>query len=116
MYAHFLGAQLRPDYTDEACRIYNEVLLERHRQARGYAASMLLTDLDTGKILLVGFWNSESDVTSHRTSGGLLADIEAFRGVLAAPPLTEVYEVTSVNSLRQVPDRGCPAAAYRSAL
>jgi hypothetical protein len=108
MYAQVIGAQLQPQKHDEACGIYNEVVLPSLKQSTGYAASLFMSDLDTGKALLMVVWRSETDLTAQFTNGRHQQRVVAFGNVLVAPVLTEVYELTAVDALARLSDRRCP--------
>jgi hypothetical protein len=107
MYAELLIAQIRPDAEDRACAVYREQMLPPLKEAPGYDASFLLTDLDVGKAVMIVIWETEADVTAERTNGNLQRRIALLSDVLAAPVLTEVYELTSADALSTIPDSKC---------
>jgi hypothetical protein len=107
MFVELLIAQLQPETIDRACQVYREEMLPPLKETDGYDASFLLTDLDVGKAVLMIIWDCEADVTAQRTNGNLQHRIAQLSDVLAAPVLTEVYELTSADALAELPNIGC---------
>ena len=93
MFARVVTVQVQPGKTDEAVRIYEDSVVPAGRQQKGNAGYMLLTDPNTGKGISVALWDTEADVKASEASGFLQQQLAKFASVLAAPPVTEHYEV-----------------------
>ena len=80
--------QIRPGKMDEAIRTYEDSTVPRVRGRQGSTGALVLTDRDTGKVIVISLWASEDDVHASGPSG----DID---DISVGPPTQEIYEVST---------------------
>ena len=93
MFARVVTVQVQPGKTDEAVQIYQDSVVPAGKQQKGHAGYILLADRNTGKGISIGLWETEADMKAGEASGFLQQQLAKFASVLAAPPVTEHYEV-----------------------
>jgi heme-degrading monooxygenase HmoA len=86
MYARVNYRQIPPGKMDEAVRVYREVTGPDRRAQPGFQQGLILTNRDTGKLIALAFWASETDMKEASPSGHVNA-------VAGGPPEREEYEV-----------------------
>ena len=94
MYARVVTTQIQPGKFDEAIRLFQDSVVPAAKQAKGFKSIWLLTDRNTGRGLAVSLWATEADRTASETSGYFQEQLAKFGDLIAAPPVTEYYEVS----------------------
>ncbi len=94
MYARVTFAPFLPDKMDDAVRLFRDSYLPNAAQQKGNQGGYLLLDRSTGKGIAISLWETEADMaaaeaTSHRQA------LAMFKDFVAAPPVTENYEVSA---------------------
>jgi len=62
MHARSGAFRLSPDRVDDAIRAFEDEQLPRYKEQGGYKGFTLLANRQTGQVLGVSFWESESDL------------------------------------------------------
>ena len=62
MHARSGAFNLSPDKVEDAIQLFREEYLPRYREQSGYKGFTLLANRDTGKVMGISFWESESDI------------------------------------------------------
>ncbi len=62
-------------------------------QQPGFRGNMTLVDRRTGKVIIVGLWETEADLQATMDAHNAGHEDVARRGVWSAPPTVEVFEV-----------------------
>ena len=94
MYAGVVVIQVLPGKMDEGIRIYQDSVVPAAKEQKGYKAHYLLTDRKSGKCISIALWETEADMTAGESSGHYQQQLAKFKGIFAAPPVREDYEVT----------------------
>jgi quinol monooxygenase YgiN len=84
--------QVHPDKVDELIRAYEE--MTRATEAQGLMGARLLTNRTTGKVLIIGLWESEADAKAFESSPGFQESVASIAPLLTAAPTREYYEVS----------------------
>jgi len=93
MYAIAVTSQVQLDKIDEAASIFRDSVVPTYKELNGFMSALLLIDPATGKSLGISLWESEADRAAVQTSGTLQQQLAKFAAVLAAPPVSNTYEV-----------------------
>jgi heme-degrading monooxygenase HmoA len=93
MYARLTIASINPTNKDKAIALYRDTVITAMRKQKGYRQAFLLGADDSDKGITVSLWDSEEDAIANEKSGYFQSQIDAFKGVFAAPPKIEGYEV-----------------------
>lgn len=96
MYARVVSNQLQPGKMDEWLAIIRESIVPSLKERDGFGGFVALIDREHGKSIGYGKWDSVADLAASETSGNYQQQIAKLGGVLAEPPVREVYEVTVV--------------------
>jgi hypothetical protein len=93
MYARVTAGQALPERLDEAIRLIqtNVTRLREH----GFAGGMLLVDRQTGKTLVLGLWETESDLWASVAGQAARVDAGVATGIWQQRPTVAVYEVAA---------------------
>ncbi|GMA14165.1 hypothetical protein E5F05_02965 (plasmid) [Deinococcus metallilatus] len=94
MHARVVTVQIRPGKMSGAVLIYRDAVLPLLERQKGFSGARLLTDLSTGRGLLLTLWESEADMRAVEASGVFQEEIARFQPVLGAPPSRDYYEVS----------------------
>ncbi len=94
MYARVVTVQIQPGRIGEAIDIYGDSIVPAAKQQKGFESASLLADWNTGKGISVTVWETETDMTAGEASGYLREALGRTTPTLAAPPVTEHYEVS----------------------
>ena len=95
MYARVTSVQVLPDKFDEAIGIFRESVIPAANQQKGHKGHYLLTDRKNSKAISISLWETEADMVAGETSGHYLQQLAKFKGIFAAPPVREDYEVSA---------------------
>ena len=93
MHAGVVSVQFKPDKAEEAVRIYQDSVVPELRQMRRFEGGYVLTQAETGKGHILGFWASREDAEGFESSGAFREQAAKFEGILDGPPSREVCEV-----------------------
>jgi hypothetical protein len=79
---------------DEFIRLWHSDMLPTAQAQRGWRSARLLVDRDSGKVVVVGFWETEADaMVSGAGSAYAAKQQELISGLITEPPVMEHYEV-----------------------
>jgi quinol monooxygenase YgiN len=93
MHARVTTVQAQPGKLEEVIRIVRESVLPAAKQQKGWKSLTLLADANAGKVVTVGYWETEADLVASETSGYFREQIEKVVSLLVGPPVREIYEV-----------------------
>jgi heme-degrading monooxygenase HmoA len=79
---------------DEAVGILRDSVVPAAREQKGYRGHYLLTDRTNNKGIAISLCETEDDMTSDESSDHYRQQLAKFRGIFAAPPVGEGYEVS----------------------
>jgi heme-degrading monooxygenase HmoA len=85
--------QVSPDRVDDVTRAMKEELIPRYHEQDGYEGFILLANRETGQVLGVSFWESQSDLEASDNLGADARQRLAEVGGGGAPPTREMWEV-----------------------
>ena len=94
MYARVTIGQLPPERIGEIARAMPDEARQALAQEPGFKGSMFLVDRQSGKVMTIGLWESESAVQASLARHQ--ARLEAARSALGAAgsePVIEVFEI-----------------------
>lgn len=93
MYASVTTVQVQPDKVEELIRGYTEVA-QSIPQVQGLKSARLLTDRTSGKVLILGLWETEADARAFETNPTFQQALAGLRDYLVGAPTREYYEVS----------------------
>jgi heme-degrading monooxygenase HmoA len=94
MYARLFTVQVSPDRLDEFIQVWHHAMLPTAQAQKGWNSARLLVDRETGKVIVVGFWETEADALASGAGSAYAEKQRELLGSLAtAPPVMEHYEV-----------------------
>ena len=94
MYARVTIVQVLPGKEDEAIGIFRDSVVPAAKEQKGHKGHYLLSDRKSGKSIAISLWETEADLTAGESSGHYQQQLAKFKGIFAAPPVREDYEVT----------------------
>lgn len=94
MYARVTIVQVLPGKDDEAIDIFRDSVVPAAMEQKGHKGHYLLTDRKSGKSISISLWETEADMTVGASSGHYQQQLAKFKGIFAALPVREDYEVT----------------------
>ena len=85
---------MAPEKVDAFARLWHEEMLPAARLQQGWQSARLFVERKSGKVAVVGLWETEADALATG-AGSAWADKIAgmLRSLLVAPPVVEQYEV-----------------------
>lgn len=93
MYARVSSVQLQPGRGDEGPRLWQERLLPRLKEQKGFKGLILMRDQEAGRGMSITFWEAAADAQVLE-SGRFAEELRtATRPLLAGPPTIAGYEV-----------------------
>jgi heme-degrading monooxygenase HmoA len=79
---------------DEFIQVWHNSMLPTAQAQKGWNSARLLVDRETGKVIVVGFWETEADALASGAGSAYAEKQRDFLGSLAiVPPAIEHYEV-----------------------
>jgi heme-degrading monooxygenase HmoA len=93
MFARVTTLQLQPGKLDEFLRVFQDSIAPAAAAQPGFRGITLLTDPQIGKVLAVGFWETEGDLLAGETAY-YQKNLAGIGNLLDAPPVREVYEAS----------------------
>jgi heme-degrading monooxygenase HmoA len=94
MIARVTTCQTTSDKLDEVVRSFKENVIPEAKLQKGYRSGYLLTDRKTGKVISIGFWDSEKNAIADEQSGQYQRRVDTGKNLFTAPPVRELYEVS----------------------
>ncbi len=99
MYASVTTVQIQSGKTEEAVRVFNDLVAPDFKPLKGFKSFFFLTDAKTGKAHNIILWETEADaVAGGAGAGGPGHDYQAHLAELArflvGPTIREIYEVS----------------------
>jgi heme-degrading monooxygenase HmoA len=92
MISRVVTIQTLPGKLDEAVAIYRDRILPLLRQQPGYQSVLLLAD-SQDKLMIIGLWDTETDLKAADTNPAIIEQVASFRGTFATPPTIENLQV-----------------------
>jgi quinol monooxygenase YgiN len=105
MKARVVTVQIKPDKLDEAVSIFRDSVVPAASKYTGCHRIILATDRASGKGVSISVWD-EQELLSSEASGYLQEQIAKFAGVLAAPPVRELYDLRIWERATRNPSHG----------
>jgi heme-degrading monooxygenase HmoA len=93
MYARVISSQLKAGSIEEAASIWRESASQHLKQMKGFKGGYMTGDRQTGKGVVITFWETEADATAVDSSGQYQQILGLLTDHLAAPPQREQFEV-----------------------
>ncbi len=94
MYASATIVQILPTKFDEGIAVFRDSVMPAAKEQKGYKGYYLLTDRKNCKSISIGLWETEADMIAGEASGFYQQQLAKFKGIFAAPPVREDYEVS----------------------
>jgi quinol monooxygenase YgiN len=96
MQARVVSNQIQPGKMDEWLALIRDSIAPSLKEQDGFRGFVVLVDRGHDKSIGYRMWDSAADLAASETSGNYQQQIAKLGGVLAGPPVREVYEVTVV--------------------
>jgi quinol monooxygenase YgiN len=96
MQARVVSNQIQPGKMDEWLALIRESIVPALKGQDGFRGFVVLVGREHDKSIGYSMWDSATDLAASETSGNYQQQIAKLGGVLAGPPVREVYEVTVV--------------------
>lgn len=93
MFARVVTVQMKPEYLDEAIRIYEESIVGHARTQEGFKSVQLLSQRNTGKTVSISTWETEADMLAGERSSYLKDQFARLAGFFLEQPVTEHFEI-----------------------
>jgi len=93
MHARVVTTQIKPESLEEAIRIWQEKVIPTLKGAKGFKSGYMTGNRQSGKGVVVTFWETEADATGWNISGKYQEVIAHFARLFTAPPTQEQLEV-----------------------
>ena len=93
MHARVVTNQLKPGKMDEWVTIVRDSIVPAARQQKGFKGFVMLKDPNTNKGIGYSMWETEVDLKASETNSFYQEQIAKLSGVLAMPPVREIYEL-----------------------
>lgn len=94
MHARVTLVQILPAKIDERISVYRDFVVPAAEQQKGHKGHYLLMDLANCRGISISLWETETDMMAGETSGHYQQQLARFKGIFAAPPVREAYEVS----------------------
>ena len=95
-YARFNYRQFPTAQMDDVIRTYRESVVPVVGARKGCAGCAVLADSDTGKLISISLWETDTDMRASLPPG----DVDA---IVGGPPLREIYQVKLTEGLGGAP-------------
>jgi heme-degrading monooxygenase HmoA len=94
MYARHFTIQVKPERMDEFVQLWHSAMLPAAQTQTGWRAARLLVDRKSGKVVIIGFWETEADALASGVGSAYAQKQLTTLGDLAtAVPVIEHFEV-----------------------
>jgi heme-degrading monooxygenase HmoA len=95
MIARVSNFQAKVNKLDDFKKAFDKEILQDAKLRKGFRGGYLLIDRKTGNSLSIGFWDSEQDALADEQSGQFQTRTNMGKDFYVAPPVREIYEVSS---------------------
>jgi heme-degrading monooxygenase HmoA len=95
MHARVMSGQVQPEAIEAFERVIEEAVLPCAREQRGFRGAVGLIDRETGRGMLITYWNSPDDLIATEANGYLNTQIARVVPFLKGPAVRESFEVES---------------------
>jgi quinol monooxygenase YgiN len=96
MYARVVSNQIQSGHMDQWLTLIRESIVPALNEQDGFRGFVALIDREHDKSIGYSMWDSPADLAASEASGNYQQQIAKLGGVLAGPPVREVYEITVV--------------------
>jgi quinol monooxygenase YgiN len=96
MQARVVSNQIQPGKMDEWLALIQDSIVPSLKEQDGFRGFVVLVDREHDTSIGYSMWDNAADLTASETGGNYQQQIAKLGGVLAGPPVREVYEVTVV--------------------
>ena len=93
MVARSGSLKVSPERVDDAVQAFTTNQAPKYKEANGYKGFVLMADRQSGKILGVSFWDSESDLQASEELGAAARSELKESGVGSEDAVRETWEV-----------------------
>ena len=93
MFARILRIQTNLERMDEAAKLFEENVIPKIKDTKGYVGAKYLADRKTGNCILLTFWETEEDLLETEHSRLFQEQLVKFMNFFITPPIREIYEV-----------------------
>ena len=97
MHARVTMLEIRPDKWEAMAE--DRGLSEQLEMKQGFKGAYFLQDRETRKAINITLWETEEDMKATEASGWYQEAVEVWKDTFASPPVTEHYEVGSVQGV-----------------
>ena len=94
MFARVITIQALPGKLDEAAALYRDAVTPHMKQQKGFHATYLLTDRDTGNAVSLTVWESEADQAAFDGDHDFRQQLAKVAPLLASPPARSEFVVS----------------------
>ena len=94
MFARMTILQVQPENADTAIKLFRRSVIPEARKQKGYRGSCLLTDVKSGKAIVVTFWRREADAAANEESRYYQEQLVKFLQYFSGPQMREGYTVS----------------------
>ena len=95
MYARVFTAQIQTGKLDDVRHVTQNSIMPAAKTQKGFKGLLLLTDPTTSKAMIVSQWATEADRTASESNGFLQEQLAKLKSLVAGPPTTERFEISS---------------------
>lgn len=93
MYARLSTLQFEPEKLNDVLKIVEESVLPAAKEQAGNRGFTVMSDPETGKVVVISMWESEDDMERGESSGYYRDQISKISDSLTGPPAREAFEV-----------------------
>ena len=111
MFARMTTLQIKPEYLEDAIRLFRRSVIPAARKQKGFRGACLLMDRPTGKGISVTFWRTEKDAQANEGNRYYQEQLVKFLNYFSAPPIREGFAV----EIHGLETPGAPRAAKKTA-
>jgi heme-degrading monooxygenase HmoA len=94
MHARVVTSQLKPNKLDEWIAILQDSIVPVVREQKGFKGFVVLADRSTNKGIAYSIWETEASLKATETSNFYQEQMAKLSGVMAMPPVRELYELS----------------------
>jgi heme-degrading monooxygenase HmoA len=93
MHARVMSGQVQPEAIEEFERVIEESVLPCAREQQGFRGAVELIDRETGRGMLITYWESAEDLIATESNGYLNTQFARVVPYLKGPTVRESFEV-----------------------
>jgi heme-degrading monooxygenase HmoA len=96
MIARVFTIQVIPEKMEAFIQRWHDSMLPLAKEQKGWKSARLLVDRQSGKVVIVGMWQTEADALATGAGTAHAEKQRAFlEGLISAPPVIENFEVAA---------------------